>query len=309
MSTQHVDTRLNRRHALVAAGSLALGGVAARARAEEALGPPVRDLVVRDVTMPPWRGTPRRYVLLIPTHLGPSEHVPLLVLLHGLAETADPKMGAYAWLERYGAGTAYDRLRRAPVERTSRRGDWTDARLAEVNAALAAEPFRGMALVCPFIPNVYKSASPQAEMDALAAWIADEVVPACQVDAPIVPDPSRTGLDGCSLGGFVGLEVFLRRPEAFATWGGVQSAISEAGAVGYADRLAKAVERVGPRKLHVESSSQDPYRTANERLAAELARRKLPCELRVPPGPHDQPWLRETGTIEMLAWHDRALRR
>jgi hypothetical protein len=27
--------------------------------------------------------------------------------------------------------------------------------------------------------------------------------------------------------------------------------------------------------------------------------------LRVLPGPHDQPWLREAGTIEMLHWHDR----
>ncbi len=303
-----LDVRFGRRPALTGAAALALGGVVTprRARAEEALGPPVRDLVVRDVTMPPWRGTPRRYVLLLPTHLGPNEHVPLLVLLHGLAETVDPKMGAYAWLERYGVGSAYDRLRRAPIARTSRRGEWTDARLAELNAELAARPFRGMAIVCPFVPNVYKSANPTAELDALAAWIVDEVVPSCQVEAPVVPDPSRTGLDGCSLGGFVGLEVFLRRPEAFAAWGGVQSAISDAGAVGYAERLAKALARAGPRRLHVESSTLDPYRSANERLAAELGRRKVPCELRVPPGPHDQPWLREAGTVEMLAWHDRA---
>ncbi len=297
--------RVGRRAALSAAATLALTRASI---AEEALGNAVRDLVVRDVTQPSWRGTPRRYVLLLPTHLAPNDRVPLLVLLHGLAETVDAKMGAYAWLERYGVGSAYDRLRRAPIERTSRRGEWTDARIAEVNASLTTTPFRGMAVVCPFVPNVYKSASPAVELDALASWIVDDVIPACQVDAPVVPDPSRTGLDGCSLGGFIGLEVFLRRPEAFATWGGVQSAISEAGAPGYADRLAKALAKVGPRKLHVESSSQDPYRTANERLAAELALRKVACELRVPPGPHDQPWLRETGTIEMLAWHDRALR-
>ena len=244
----------------------------------------------------------------MPAHTAPNERVPLLVLLHGLAETVDPKMGAYAWLEKYGVGTAYDRLRRAPLEKTNRRGDWTDARLAEVNASLAAQAFRGMAIVCPFTPNVYKSKNPGAEMDALAAWICDEVVPECQVDAPVVPDPSRTGLDGCSLGGFVWLEVFLRRPEAFGSWGGVQSAISEAGAPSYAERLDKALARVGPRKLHVESSTQDPYRGANELLAKELGRRKLPCELRVSPGPHDQPWLRETGTAEMLLFHDRALR-
>jgi enterochelin esterase-like enzyme len=297
---------VRRRHVLAAAAALALHR-AIPVRAEEALGPSIRDLVVRDVTSAPWRGTPRRYVLLLPAHLGPNERVPLLVLLHGLAETVDAKLGAYAWLERYGVGTAYDRLRRAPLEKTNRRGDWTDARLAEVNASLATEPFRGMALVCPFTPNVYKSANATAELDALAAWLCDEVVPACQADAPVVADPAHTGLDGCSLGGYVGLEVFLRRPEAFGAWGGVQSAISEAGAPGYADRLAKALARVGPRKLHVESSTQDPYRGANELLAKALGQRKVTCELRVSPGPHDQPWLRETGTAEMLLFHDRAL--
>jgi enterochelin esterase-like enzyme len=279
-----------------------------QAGAEEALGPPVRDLVVREITLDSPRGTTRRFTLFLPTHLGPNERVPLLVLLHGLAETADARMGAYAWLERYGLGTAYDRLRRPPIERTSRRGDWTDARLAEINADLLVRPFRGMAICCPFIPNVYKSANPSTELDALATFMVEEMIPRCQVDAPVVPDPARTGLDGCSLGGYVGLEVFLRRPEAFATWGGVQSAISEGGAVGYAERLAKTLERVGPRKLHVETSSLDPYRTANERLAAELSRRRVPVDLRVAPGPHDQPWLREAGTIEMLAWHDRQLR-
>jgi enterochelin esterase-like enzyme len=133
------------------------------------------------------------------------------------------------------------------------------------------------------------------------------MIPACRVDAPVLAGAAHTGLDGCSLGGYVGLEVMTRRPEAFATWGGVQSAIGEAGAAAWADRIARAVAKGGPRKLHVESSSLDPYRAANERLAAELARRRIVAELRVPPGPHDQPWLREIGTIEMLVWQDRAL--
>ena len=294
------------RRALLA-GALGLA-VARRARAEEAFGPQIHDLVVREVALDPDHGTPRRYTLFLPTHLGPGEKVPLLVLLHGLAETVDPRMGAYAWLERYGLGTAYERLRRPPIERTSRRGEWTDARLAEVNRDLDANPFRGFAIACPFVPNVNKAASPNGEIDAFATWICDVMIPQCRSDAPVLGDAAHTGLDGCSLGGYVGLEVFLRRPEAFATWGGVQSAIGTAGASGYADRIARAIARVGPRKLHVDSSSQDPYRAANEALAAELSRRKIPAELRVPPGPHDQPWLRETGTIEMLLWHDRALR-
>jgi len=272
-------------------------------RAEDALGPPVRDLIVRDLTV-----ERERFTLFVPTHLAPNEHVPLLVLLHGLAETKDVRMGAYAWLERYGLGTAYDRLRRPPLERTSRRQDWTSARLDEVNAALVARPFRGMAIACPYTPNVYTKANPSAALDAFATWIVDHMIPRCHIEAPVVPDAQRTALDGCSLGGYVGLEVFLRRPEAFAAWGGVQSAISEAGATSYAERIKQTLARVGPRKIHLETSTLDPYRGANEKLAAELSRRRVPIELCVVPGPHDQPWLREAGTIEMLLWHDRALR-
>jgi hypothetical protein len=282
--------------------------VARRALPEEALGPEVRDLVVRDVDDGVDRaGFARRYALLLPTHLGPNERVPLVVLLHGLAETVDARTGAYAWLERYGLGTAYDRLRRPPIAPIGSRGDWTSARLAEVNADLAARPFKGFAIACPYTPNPWKAANATALLNAYAAWIVDGVVANCRVDAPIVPDVAHTGLDGCSLGGYVGLEVWTRRPDAFGTWGGVQSAIGEAGAASWAERLAAAIGKVGPRKLHVQSSSLDPYRAANERLGAELRRRKLAVDTRVPPGPHDQPWLRETGTVEMLLWQDRAL--
>ena len=40
-------------------------------------------------------------------------------------------------------------------------------------------------------------------------------------------------------------------------------------------------------------------------LAAELKTRNVPHAYRVIPGPHDQPWLREAGTIEAVHWLDR----
>jgi enterochelin esterase-like enzyme len=85
----------------------------------------------------------------------------------------------------------------------------------------------------------------------------------------------------------------------------VQSAFGAHRADGYAERLASTIARVGPRALHLETSTEDPFRQANESLAAALARRSVPHDLRLVPGPHDQPWLREAGTIEMLHWHDR----
>jgi hypothetical protein len=100
-------------------------------------------------------------------------------------------------------------------------------------------------------------------------------------------------------------EVFLRRPDLFGAWGGVQAAFGPERAAAYADRLAKAVASAGPRDLHLLTSKGDPFHDANARLASQLAKRSIPHTLRVLPGPHDQPWLREAGTIEMLLFHDR----
>ncbi len=287
----------------------AVGGALATLGARRALGELPRggvpvDLEVRDYAVEGDAALGRRFTLLVPKHLAAGERVPLLVLLHGLGETGDERAGAFAWIERYGLGTSYDRLRRAPLARTSRRRDWTDARLAEVNALLAARPFRGLAIACPYTPNVARAARPAAALDGYARWLAEVVIPRARREAPVFADAARTALDGCSLGGFVGLEVFLRRPELFGAWGGVQPAFGAHRAPGYADRLEAALARVGPRALHLETSSEDPFRASTEALAGALAKKGLPCDLRVLPGPHDQPWLREAGTIEMLLWHD-----
>jgi len=224
--------------------------------------------------------------------------------LHGLGETVDERLGVRAWLDRYGLQSALARLRCPPVSRTSHRDDWGDG-IARVNVELAAQPYRGLVVACPFTPNVQRQDDPRAALDAYAGWIADIVVPRARLEAPVLGDAAHTHLDGCSLGGFVGLEVFLRRPEAFGQWGGVQAALSRAHAPGYADRLAATIARTGPRPLHLETSEGDPFRAANEALAAALTSRGVPNELLVLPGPHDQPWLRESGTLEMLLWHDR----
>ncbi|MCU0692581.1 MAG: hypothetical protein MUF54_14365 [Polyangiaceae bacterium] len=49
-------------------------------------------------------------------------------------------------------------------------------------------------------------------------------------------------------------------------------------------------------------------RAHREQLARALQERGLDATLCVPPGPHNQPWLQEVGTLEVLLWHDRQLR-
>lgn len=286
--------------------AVAAGLRAGSARAEANTG--FTDFEVRDLDVGGDRKLGRRVVLLLPKHLDPGERVPLLVLLHGLGETGDERMGVYAWLERYGLGTAYERLRRPPIARTSKRKDWTEIQLNELNQSLKARPFKGMAIACPYTPNIYQSKNPGAALDAYTGWIAGAVLPRARKESEcIATSAALTAIDGCSLGGYVSLEVFLRRPDLFAAWGGVQSAFGAHRAPSYADRIERVLAKEAPRRirLHLETSTNDPYRESNEKLSALLNTKGMANDLIVLPGYHDQPWLRESGTIEMLYWHDR----
>jgi predicted esterase len=267
------------------------------------------DIEVRDIALAGDRFLGQRMTLVIPKKIVLTSNIPLLVLLHGLGETGDQRTGAFAWLEKYGLASAITRLSHPPVTRTSKRGDFTDEHLRAVNADLAASPFAGFVVACPYTPNVNRAPNLKAALDGYTQWITDVVIPQARRELSVSSDSTRIAIDGCSLGGFVATEVFLRTPQTFGALGTVQAAIGKHRAVPYAERLADVITRVGPRAIHIETSSADPFREANEALAGELTKRLVTHETIILPGPHDQPWLREVGTLEMLRWHDRRFRR
>jgi enterochelin esterase-like enzyme len=228
------------------------------------------------------------------------------VLLHGLGETGNELLGIHAWGERYGLVRAHERLRKPPVSREYPKLDYLEeARARQLNQSLERRPYRGAVLVCPVTPNPHRGNSASI-LERYTSWLVDTLLPAVRQKVG-ASSRVRVGLDGCSLGGYVGLEVLLRRPEAFQSFGLVQPAIGQASAVHYAARIAELISRVGPCPLHIETSSGDPYREPSRRLSEELSVRGVPNQFRLSPGPHNQPWLREVGTLEMLLWHDRQL--
>ncbi len=250
-----------------------------------------------------------RFTLMTPKHVG-DHKVPLLVLLHGLGEKKDQHIGARAWIDRYGLGTAYDRMREPPVKRLYKKYRyWTDERLAEVNAILKKQPLRGIALACPYTPNVYKSPLGRKQvLDKYADWVTDVVIPRARKEANVFPTMRHTYLDGCSLGGYVGIEVFLRKPTHFCAWGTLQGALGAHRVRGYAKRIAKVIEDHGHRDIHVETSTGDTFRKVNETFSKALKKHGVKHDFIMPPGPHNQPFLRDSGTIEMLLWHDHLAR-
>jgi enterochelin esterase-like enzyme len=265
------------------------------------------DFIQKDLVLAGDKKIARRSLVLIPKHVQKDEKLRVLVLLHGLGETGNENLGIHAWGERYGLVSCYERLRRPPVVRVSPKMRWfTDENLVSVNADLKKRPFRGMVLVCPVTPNPHKVGGARA-LDTYADWIADTLLPAVRKEANCATGAANTGLDGCSLGGYVGMEVFLRKPELFGTFGGVQAAFNVPAGIRYAEQLKKTIDRVGPRRIHIETSSQDPFKKANEALAKRLGELGVDHTLSVIPGPHNQPWLKEIGTLDMLLWHDRQL--
>jgi predicted esterase len=270
-----------------------------------AVTPESEDLEAEDLRLEGDPKLARRALLLRPRRLRPGTELGLLVLLHGLGETGNELLGIHAWGERYGLVRAYERLRRPPVTRLLPRQRYlTDQRLDELNQTLAARPFRGLCLVCPVTPNPYRLAPAERTLDRYAAWLIDVLLPAVRRRAPLA---KRVGIDGCSLGGYVAIEVFLRKSSEFATVGSVQGAWGAGQGRRYAERMAEVLARVGPRPIHIETSQGDPYREPNQVFSRRLTELGVPHTFTMPPGPHDQPWLREVGTPEMLLWHERKL--
>jgi pimeloyl-ACP methyl ester carboxylesterase len=232
----------------------------------------------------------------------------LLLLCHGLGETSSQALGVRAFADRYGLLRSFERLRSPPVARELKDVKYlTDARLVELNAELAQRPFAGFVIACPFTPNVYKQPSTQAALTRYAAWLCDGLLPSLRRKFGVAEGPEAVALDGVSLGGYVSLEVFLRRPELFGAVGCMQGAFGQPIADKYVGRFEQALSGVGKRSLRIATSSADGGRAVSERLSKRLTQRGITNTFSVSPGPHDQRWLREVGTLEMLLHYDRTL--
>jgi enterochelin esterase-like enzyme len=141
-------------------------------------------------------------------------------------------------------------------------------------------------------------------LDEYAGWIVDTVIPRARREANIKSGAQHVYLDGCSLGGYVGIEVFVRKHQHFGAWGSVQGALGDHRIHGYAERFAEIVAHE-KKHFHVETSSGDTFRRVNEQFSKLLRDKGVKHDFVMPPGPHNQPFLRDSGTIEMLLWYDR----
>ncbi len=247
-------------------------------------------------------------VVTVPAH-HVGERLPVLVAFHGKGEALKgPARGARGWVEDYALPRALQRLAAPPLTDADLEHLSTPARLAQLNAALAARPFGGVIVVTPYTPNILAGSRSLEAAAPMARWLVDELLPRVVRETPALAEPSATGVDGVSLGGRMALLVGLAAPERFGTVGVLQPAFDSFDASELARRAARAVARNPRLEFRLLTTHDDYFLVATRSIARAFESAQVPVDLVVLPGPHDYAFNRGPGVYEMLLLHDRSLR-
>jgi enterochelin esterase-like enzyme len=247
-----------------------------------------------------------RAVVLLPRHRGASERFPLLVAMHGLGESLrGVERGAWGWSRDYELGASDQALRRGRLGPEAFLGLVAPSRLDALRAELRRVPYRGLVVVAPYTPDVLRDVGGVAHQ-AYERWVVEALVPRARAMLPVLATREATGIDGVSLGGLHALWIGLAHPETFGAVGALQPAVrgrQDLVAARYAPAATRPAQRV-----RLVTSDRDVLRDDVQALSDTFRARGIAHELRVVVGPHDYVFNRGPGGIEMLLFHDRALR-
>jgi iron(III)-salmochelin esterase len=252
---------------------------------------------------------PTDVVLSVPETTDPNLRFPVLVALHGRGESLKgSRRGARGWLDDYDLERAMARLLDPPLKKRDFQGYVSAQRLRRINRELAANPYAGMIVVCPFLPDVLRRDSAFENVEPLARFIVDVLLPRVYEKTPALGTAAATGIDGVSLGGRAALLVGLSRAESFGAVGALQAAIDGSEITRFAELGALAMAKNPKLELRLLTSDKDHFLGVNQRLSAALTERKVEHRYLRVMGTHSYRFNRGPGSLEMLLFHDRALR-
>jgi hypothetical protein len=247
-----------------------------------------------------------RAVALVPTWGEPGARFPLLIALHGRGEALkSPVEGALGWPRDYALVRAFERLRAPPLTTDDYEGFVEAPRLEQTNVELVRQPFRGLVVVCPYMPDI----RPMRGSDAAVyqRFVLDVVLPRARAETPVCTERAQTGIDGVSLGGAMALRVGLSAPDVFGGVGGVQPAVAEAQVAEWTQLAIRARARRPDLRLRLLTSHDDMFRDAISALSRSWAAAGIQHDFAEVAGPHDYSFNRGPGSMALLLWHDRAL--
>lgn len=239
-----------------------------------------------------------------------DERFPLLIALHGRGEAMKgPERGARGWVDDYALRRAIQRLGEPPLTVADFEGFVTESRLQSINDSLSQSPYGGLVVLCPYTPDMLAGDKPFERARPYAKFLVETLLPRARRELPVLANAAATGIDGVSLGGRVGFLSGLYQAESFHTVAGLQAAFDVRDAAALGTLGDAALARNPNLQFRLLTSDRDYFIDANQAIALEYKRRHLPVQLDVVPGPHDYVFNRGPGSIEMLYFHDRALRR
>jgi len=249
-----------------------------------------------------------RAIVVVPTWGAPGARFPVLFALHGQGEALKaPADGAMGWPRDYAMLRAIDRLRAPPLRESDYEGFVDPARMAAANAFLASHPFRGVVVVCPWLPDMRSPATD--DIGPFARYIVGTLLPRVRREVPVLSTPEATGIDGVSLGGVTALRIGLAWPAAFGAVGGIQPAIADGHDTNWT-LLARAALASRPgMALRLLTSHDDFFHDAIVSVSQAWRAAGVAHEFADVPGPHDYVFNRGPGSLELLLWYDRILAR
>jgi enterochelin esterase-like enzyme len=249
-----------------------------------------------------------RAVVLTPGWVPGGEKLPVLFALHGRGEAnKGPVEGVMGWPRDYALLRAIERVCAPPLTSDDLEGFVDPKRLADHNSALAKDAFKGLVVVCPYSPDVDLRKPPQIK--EYADYMMKVVLPRVKKELPVLGTPQSIGIDGVSLGGALALRIGLNNADAFGALGTLQPAIGEDQVPEYTDLAKAARAKNADLKLRLLTSTKDYFKGAIRATSESWKNAGIAHDFAEVPGPHDYPFNRGPGAIEMLLWHDRILAR
>jgi hypothetical protein len=306
--------RLSRRSVALGAVALVIGcqkrSLASSSTAKPAASSSVADGARGSSRLVEWSfdgAVSSRTALLVPNWGGADARFPVLVALHGRGEARkSPAEGALGWPRDYALAHAIERVSAPPLSPSDFEGYVAAARLAHLNHALGVNPFAGLIIACPYVPDV--DLLDDEAVAGFGRFVTDVLLPRVRKELPARAEPAATGIDGVSLGGAVALAVGLDSAASFGAVGTLQPAIDAHDASRWATR-AQAARRANPSlAIRLLTSDGDYFRDAVRATSSAFDAAGLVHDFDQVLGPHDYPFNRGPGSIEMLMWHDRQLR-